>query len=288
MFESLWQDIKFQLRTGGFWTKVIFINCAVFLLVNFFRGFCNFVQPDLVSYTFVVRLFSVSSDLSEIAWRPWTLVSHIFLHEGFWHLLWNCLILYWFSRIVVDLIGYNRSILIFFESALVGVLFFVLSAHWLPWYAHTTLYAQGCSAGVYGLLFAAATLAPNYGIRLLLIGEVAIKYLAFILLVIDLIFAFQIQNSGGHFAHVGGALWGYAYVRLLRQGVNVDFIIQWLSGTARRYKGGVKHSRTKKTENPKSKEKNFDLDALLEKIKRKGIQSLSAEEKEFLDHMSRK
>jgi len=63
-------------------------------------------------------------------------------------------------------------------------------------------YALGASAGVMAVVLAAATLAPEYSMHLLLIGPVRLKYIALVLVLMDLLFLSK-SNTGGHFAHLG-------------------------------------------------------------------------------------
>jgi hypothetical protein len=198
--------------------------------------------------------------------------------------------LYWFGLIVEDFIGRRAALIIFFEGGIVGGIFFLLSCQVIPWYqnqgSHITAY--GASAGIMALLFAAAKISPNYNIRLLLIGNVPIKYLALVLLVLDLLFMSQ-ENTGGHIAHIGGALFGYLYIFLLRKGISLDpgklFVPRFNSPKKSKYQ--QKKQQTKKAPIVANDNKEERLNQILEKIKREGIEVLTAEEKYFLEEMSK-
>lgn len=282
MFDSLYKDMQYQWRTGGFWVRYISICVLVFIMVNVLKAWFTFQDGQVagVSYRQLVDLFCLSSNPLDNLKYFWVWLSHLFVHEGFFHLLWNMLWLYWISAIVEDLIGRRHALYIFFESALAGGLFFLLSTVLFPWYRGIEVHAQGSSAAINGLLFAAATLSPNYNIRLFLIGNVSLKYLAAGLLVLDLLFAGQNANTGGHFAHVGGALWGWAYVVLLRKGYVMDFL------KSRERSKKVQVGNVRPMKQPERKDLN-QLDRILDKIKHQGIQSLTKEEKDFLDRASK-
>jgi hypothetical protein len=169
-------------------------------------------------------------------------------------------------------------------------------------------YALGASGAVMALGGAAWVLAPDYRVRLFLFGEVKVKYVVLVLLLFDLIGIANKYNSGGHAAHLGGFAMGCLFVYRLRDGhdwaepVNriVDRLAQWFSVDKRssfrpKRKPQKAYSRTftatrggkapSDDSNPSYQER---LDAILDKIKQSGYESLSPEEKEFLYNASRK
>jgi membrane associated rhomboid family serine protease len=298
MFESIYKDLLYRIQTGGFWLRTILLCIAVFLIVNLTRAFFTFTNdgfPGEVYYD-IIHSISLSSVWKDNLIFPWVWITHIFLHESFFHLLWNMLWLYWLGAIVEDLIGRRHAILIFFESAIVGGIFFILSASIFPWYKGIEVHAYGASAAVSGLLFAAATISPKYEVRLILIGNVQIKYLALVVLILDLLFASQNSNSGGHFAHVGGAFMGWLYITLLRSGIAMDSWLDWFSSI--REKSNRKTSVrpiikpfntkiNKETNHSSSIPKEEKLNKILDKIKTKGMDALTTDEKEFLENISK-
>lgn len=282
MFDSIYKDLKYKIRTGGFWMRCILLNVSIFVLINILKAwftFQNGTSPGIEYYD-IIHSVSLSSEWLYNFTHFWVWITHFFVHEGFFHLLWNMLWLYWLANIVDDLIGKNHSKYIYVEGAIAGGLFFMLSCAILPWYQNLEIHAYGASAAVMALMFAAATISPTYTIRLILIGPVQLKYLAMVLLVLDLLFAGQNSNSGGHFAHIGGAFWGWLYIVLLRFGLRMNFL-----------EADVKPSRQNRRKEipklPEAKPKDDQLNQILEKIKIKGIHSLSKEEKEFLDKISK-
>jgi len=298
MFESIYKDLRYRILTGGFWLRVIVICIAVFLVVNLLKAYFTFTNdgfPGTVYYD-IIHHISLSSVVKDNFIFPWVWITHVFLHEGFFHLLWNMLWLYWLGAIVEDLIGSRHAILIFFKSAILGGIFFIISASLFPWYRGIEVHAYGASAAVCGLLFAAATISPKYEVRLLLIGTVQIKYIALVVLILDLLFAGQNSNSGGHFAHIGGAFMGWLYITLLRSGVEMD---GWLNlfNSKNRTQNTIHKARnpnisfkiSKKPSHPNTAAppKEERLNTILDKIKTRGMDALTKEEKEFLENISK-
>jgi membrane associated rhomboid family serine protease len=290
MFESIYKDLRYRIQTGGFWIRCIVICIAVFLVINLIRAYFTFVNDGFPGaiYFDIIHHISLSSEIMKDLIFPWVWLTHVFLHESFFHLLWNMLWLFWLGAIVEDLIGKRHAQLIFFESAIFGGIFFIISTHLLPWYYGLEIHAYGASAAVCGLLFAAATISPKYEVKLFLIGDVQIKYIALVVLILDLLFAGENSNSGGHFAHLGGAFWGWAYISMLRKGIAMDAWLNIFNKSDSKKQRNFSNSGFQKKQQRKDPviPKEEKLNKILDKIKNNGIESLNSEEKEFLDHLS--
>lgn len=312
MVQSIWEDIKQQLRHGNMVTRLILINISVFILVwalyLLLLVTIGHSGEHKVLYETIIRWFCMSADWQHLFLRPWELITNMFLHEELLHLVFNMLFLYWFGRIVGDFIGDHRVLPIYLTGGLAGALFFFLSANVL----NIGQYALGASAGVMAMAVAAAVIAPDYSIRLLLFGEVRLKFIVLVLLILDLVAIGKNSNTGGHIAHLGGALAGAVFVLQLRAGndwaipINrfLDKILQLfrsLKGTSSRpgprvvYRNPVKAAaaaegkrHNKAPENNNSLSQQEQIDAILDKIKQSGYNSLSDEEKEFLFNASKK
>ena len=150
----------------------------------------------------------------------WQLISHMFLHSGPMHLAFNMLALWSFGRILEQQWGETRFLIFYLVcgvgAALVSFLvdYFIFGPFW-----GATL---GASGAVYGLLLAFAMLYPNFKIMLIFLPvPVAAKHFVPILLLIDLtggVTGFSIFGSNiAHFAHLGGALFGFLMVLLYRR-----------------------------------------------------------------------
>lgn len=320
MLKSIADDIRKQFDYGNMVTRLIIINTAIFVLINLVRLGFTITAGFKYDARFddVVRLFSIHADLVYTITHPWVIFTHLFLHIGFWHFLFNMLFLHWFGRIVGDLIGDRRVVPLYLLGGLFGALIYLLSA---PLIGATESYAYGASASVMAIVVASGILAPNYLLHLLLIGEVKLKYVVLALIFLDLIGIGGLDNTGGRFAHLGGVAFGVIFISLLGRGrdlsIPVNRFFDWISdlirGNRRRsYRGTtskifVRHSAasavrkhaeaqgpgsaqqrstTAETENRRAYQER--LDAILDKIKSKGYDSLSAEEKEFLFIASKK
>ena len=320
MFNSIWEDVRREFSRGNMITRLIIVNSAIFIFVNIVRliflvtyGGNDFTEP----YRGFIRFLAFSADPLYVLTHPWTVITSMFLHEGFWHILWNMLFLYWFGRIVGDFIGDHRILPLYLLGGLAGGLSYFIYAQFAGLGADH--YAYGASGAVMAIVVAAGAISPDYIMRLLFIGDVKLKYIVLVLVLLDLFALGNNYNTGGHFAHLGGALFGYFFVQQLNSGNDLSAPVSRLirriqvffenlrSGDGERRRGprvvyrntnarkqtARKSSRSStKTSTPpaSSEDQNHQvkLDAILDKIKQHGYESLTAEEKEFLFNASKK
>jgi hypothetical protein len=152
----------------------------------------------------------------------------------------------------------------------------------------------GASGAIMAVLVATATYAPRMNIRLLLVGQVQLWQFTLVILVIDLLQLFT-ENTGGHIAHLSGALFGFVYIKLLLQGIDLSKFISEFFDTLARWFGSKKKNSFKKVHRnyqakplkPVAKvvikdKTQQQIDDILDKISQSGYDSLSADEKEFL------
>jgi len=288
MFDSIKRDIQHQYTYGGMTVRLVMINLAVFITVMLFRlvlFIVNGGQVPGIFYTLTEGL-SLANTWKLILFRPWTLVTHMFFHTGFFHILINMLYLFWFGRVLENLLGERKTLNTYILSGFAGALLYFIFSGLL--YDGVT-YALGASAAVMGIAVAAATMAPDHEFHLLFIGRVKLKFLVLALVLLDLIMIPAMSNSGGHIAHIGGAVMGYVYIKLLYQGVDlgdIDF-----KPNIKRPKFDVYVNEDKMSQKPKKRrpqETQDRIDQILEKIKQSGYESLTQEEKDFLYEASKK
>jgi len=305
MLRSIFEDLRSEFDYGNRVNQLVIVNVAVFILItalNFVLFLINGGKPAGFSGE-ITRYLAMSSNGSFVLTHPWILLTHLFLHLDFFHILWNMLLFIWFGRVTGDLLGDHRVTFLYVAAGLMGALIFYLSASFLAYGSGGTRMAIGASAAVMGIVVSAGVVAPDYTFRLLFVGDVKIKYIVLALLLIDMLSITRNANTGGHFAHLGGALSGWIYVRLLQEGIDLSQPFRDLSSrlqnpfrrpvrrTGRNPNLRVSHRRNRDEEDQFSKREDdyqVRLDHILDKIKLSGYNSLSDEEKEFLYEASRK
>ncbi len=296
MVNSIVEDIKREFqRPNDTLMKLIFINIAIFLIINILYLAVGLWNIELYMLIYG-RGFVLPSDFSTFLIQPWTFITSFFSHREIFHILFNMLWMYWFGRIVQDLIGPRRLLNLYILGGLAGSTLVLLFFNTIPYFMNLgSPGVLGASAAVNAIIIGAATLAPNYSVHLFFIGSVKIKWIAAFCIVVSLI-GIGGSNVGGDLAHLGGALIGYLYISQLQSGNDIgkpiNSILNWFSNlTKPKEKVRVTYKKTsgntKTTNNTKTRRPDQDeIDTILDKISQSGYDSLSKEEKQKLFNAS--
>jgi membrane associated rhomboid family serine protease len=226
------------------------------------------------------------------------LVTSAFLHSGWSHLLWNMVGLYVFGRMLEWSLG-RVDLLVIYFGAVVGGSLLSLYVH-----RHHEYQAYGASGGVCGIIFAYLLLFPGAGIRLYLAVPIP-GWLYAIGFMVGSFFAMkQAKDNIGHDAHLGGAIVGLLVAAALHPEAARDnwkifllvlvpavlllaylwfnpLFLPLLAFSGRLLKPGPRSSKL-----PAHKQEDMEVDALLAKIAQDGLDSLTAEERAFLERVS--
>ncbi|RFP65316.1 rhomboid family intramembrane serine protease [Hymenobacter lapidiphilus] len=297
---SVINDIRtaFSRRDNAL-NQLLLINVLVFVFLVFTKAIMFFTGGQY--YINIIRQFQLPSDLPDLLRHPWTVLTYAFTHEGFLHILFNLINLYWFGALLREYLGDRRLVSVYILGALAGALFFVLSYNLIPALRPALgIPLIGASAGVTAIIMAAATLMPEYQFNLILLGPVRIKYIAAVVIVLSVV-AINQGNPGGGIAHIGGAVLGYLFIKQLRAGRDLGRPVQavgdWVGRVfSSRPNLRVTHRRpataavsTTKGSAPAATRKasaaqpaEDEIDLILDKISHSGYESLSKEEKQKL------
>lgn len=313
MLRSAWSDAKYAFQRGTMTTKLMVFNGLVFALMLLLWIGIGMYYPTsekalaLDLYKSIYQRFAIPSSLNLLLRQPWSLVTSMFLHVEFWgHLLGNLMFLGLFGRVIMDMVGEKRVLPIYFLGGLVGNIMFLIQSNLM--YPGVNHYALGASAGVMALAGAAVTVRPDYELFLMFFGRVKLKYLVGILVLLDLASIARDINTGGHFAHLGGLALGWFFIyRMERSDDMAQPFNRLLSKISAwfQFRAGNAAPRTPKGHRAKrvsftqssgansvsdddNPEKEARLNAILEKIKAYGVESLTPEEKAFLFDASKR
>jgi membrane associated rhomboid family serine protease len=229
------------------------------------------------------------------------LVTSGFLHADWQHLLWNMVSLYFFGNLVELLFGRGDFVLIYF-GAIIGGGLLSLYVH-----RHHDYYAYGASGGVCGMIFAHILLLPGSGIYVYFIPVAIPGWLyAIVFLAGSFVALKRERDNVGHDAHLGGAIVGLLIAAALHPEAAISnwrvfVIVLALAGALlaclwinpillpwSAFRGSWFARRSRKTELPGRRREQAEVDAILDKVANGGIQSLTAEEKAFLEGVSGK
>ncbi len=254
--------------------RIIVANVVVF-----------FLQQTIPAINSLLELRAVG-----LLWRPWTLVSYMFLHGGFSHIFWNMLGLYFFGPILESRLGGARFVRLYLISGLVGGLGWLIFSAFPAGGLGALI---GASGGVFGIQLGFAYFWPRQPIYIWGILPIEARWLVVIMTGISLWSGLNDGGTGGgvaHFAHLGGFLGGFLYLKWLENRQKAPMrewqeqsrpVVPRVEGTGKAMERWGKIRRDDLHEVNRA-----ELDRVLDKISQTGIASLTAGEREFLDRFS--
>lgn len=288
---SVFEDLKQSFKRYGIVQRLIVINVAIFLLMYVGDGLLrlfNVLNDPIVNFT--ETWFALPAALGKLITRPWSLITYQFLHGGIFHILFNMLWLFFMGRLFSEYLGEKKLLAVYFLGGVVGAVFFMLAYNVFPFFNNHLPYAivVGASASVLAISVACATLLPDYPVALFVpTFVVKLKYIALFQIAIDLL-SVSGNNAGGSIAHLGGALFGFVFIKQLQKGNDLSaWLVKLIGAVSAPFnpsKVRVVHKRDNADErfNASKKSKQQEVDQILDKISKSGYSSLTSSEKEIL------
>ena len=291
-------DLKNDFRRASISQQFIYINCGIFVVTALVTIVGVLFNVDKYPW---IEWLELPTWLPRFIKQPWSLLTYMFLHANILHLLFNMLWLYSFGQLFLMFFSARHFRGLYFLGGICGGLLYMLAYNVFP-YFEPYRYGScllGASASVLAIVIATAVREPEYRVNLLLFGQIRLKYLALIVVVIDLLFITS-NNAGGHIAHLGGALAGWWFAAGLRKGTDVT---KWINQAIDWLLGGWKVKRAPKKPkmkvhyggrandyeyNARKKEQDEEVDRILDKLKKSGYGSLTTEEKKRLFDASKR
>lgn len=291
MKSNIFSNIQNQYTKGNGFTKLLYINLAFFIIYIIIHVPLSDSSKYLID-SFINNYLLFPINIKDLLNRPWSILSYMFLHHHPFHLFFNMIWLYFGSKIFLQFFNNRQLITTYIFGGIIGAICFSLFHK----YFDITEPLIGASAGVVAVIIAVAAYQPNYNISVLFLSNIKLKHIAWLS-----VFLFYInldgKNPGGNIAHLGGALYGYLYVVLLKQGfdlsINFDRIAKNISLLFKTNKKLKKtHKRSEKSNDDTFRKckanQQKEIDLILEKISKSGYESLTQKEKERLFKESKK
>ncbi|MBK1440636.1 rhomboid family intramembrane serine protease [Parapedobacter sp. ISTM3] len=275
---DLWDK---AFRSGNPLYLFIAINILVFVGINLLSLVTALGITNVPLSGYLMSWLELPASITGWLYKPWTIATYMFTQQGLFHVLFNMLWLFWLGIIFLDFLKQRQFVFVYLAGGIAGGLLYLLAFNLIPAFSAQAFRTVmiGSSASVSAVVFATATLLPDYTIRMLFFGNVKLKYLALAFIAIDVL-AISGLNAGGSIAHIGGALFGFIYIKRLQNGQDWSRML----GTERRKRKlrvMRNDSMTSPYEEPLVPNQEV-IDRILDKISQSGYDSLTKAEKEAL------
>ena len=283
---SLWDRLQEEYYKGNSAIRqIIIINLGVFILSILVAVFGRLMVFDASN---ILKYFYLPSDLSTFIWQPWSFLTNIFFHDigGIRHIFWNLITLYFIGRLLQDFLSSRQVWQIFLYGGLAGSFLFLFSYNIFPAFAEEKLLSRllGASGGVTAIVVATGVHIPRYNVRPFNLFNIEMRWIALILVLLDLVSFPNSANAGGLLAHIGGAILGALYILHLQGKIEFPtfkFAPRSDMKVNRNSKRGTPPLSKKTVENT-GKPAQEEIDAILDKISQSGYDSLTKKEKDLL------
>lgn len=287
---SIYKELKDSYKYGSPVTRLLYINIIIFIVFGLIHTIFWIAGREPSYYVFS-EWFKAPSYLPELLIKPWSVITYMFFHEDFFHIAFNMLGLYWFGRLFLEFFNKRQLVGLYLIGGIFGYLLFVAGYYSLIPLRNNFSPILGASASVLAILAGVAFSRPNYSIYMMFFGQVKLKYLALIYILLDVI-SMAKGNAGGHIAHLGGMFAGWIFALRLQKnsditiGVNriLDFFATLFKPRKRLKVSHRKPANDYDYKKAKASEQK-EIDAILDKISRSGYDSLNKAEKEMLFKM---
>jgi len=297
--QNFFEYIKNAYRKAGVIGKFIAANTIVFLFFSIlFLVEKLFLIDNLTNN--VKIWFAAPGDPSELLYKPWSIVTQLFTHADFGHFAFNMLAFYFTARIFVQFFGEKRLITTYFVSGIFAYLFHIGCFYLIPAFQQNVVPGLiGASGAVMAIFMAIAVHRPGFRVHLYGLIKVPLMLLALLYIFYDLR---GVVNPDGiaHLAHLGGAAFGALSVMNIQSPKNfMNRLERWLSKLKKprfsfkrkpKMKVYKTDARTMSDDDYNSGKKVHQdrVDAILDKISKKGYEGLTKEEKEILFNESKR
>ncbi|MRG47245.1 rhomboid family intramembrane serine protease [Chitinophaga sp. SYP-B3965] len=288
---SIKSELRMWIRQENMVTYLIITNIAVFLIMGILRLVSLASDSANPIFAFLYDNLSLHTRPDQLLVKPWGFITYMFTHYQVLHILFNLLMFFFFGNLFRSDLSNRRVLPLYLLGGLIGGILYVAVYNILPSYSGIDGTMVGASAAIMTFIVASSTLMPNLEIALFGVFNIRLKWLALGLVVIDL-FSMPDGNLGGLVSHLGGAAFGFAYIRILKSGTDLCsplmILFDKIGDIFSRSRREAKPKKFKPKKSPLRVVRNNEvaistrLDELLDKINEKGLESLTSEEKLWL------
>jgi len=259
---------------SSFWATHRVSKTMIFGLagIHLLMAILNVAAPEVARGVQSFLMLSPGDVLRRL--RLWQLVTYALLHGGLWHLLMNCLGIWFFGRPVEERLGGKRYLLFALATVVAASLAFLLEAALLD----ESVPLIGASGFDFGVVVLCALWYPRMTVLLFFVLPVPLWAVALLFVFVEVVMLLELSGSVAHSAHLGGALYGYLYYRY---GGSIDRVF---AGVDRWQEKRRRHRAEQARRN--EQELRMQVDRILDKVNKEGMSALTEQERRFLKEAS--
>ena len=273
-----------KLSQGNYLIKIIYLNILVFFIINIITviWYLFGLDDSLDIQNTIIHNLGASSSINIFIKKPWTLITHMFIHFDIFHGFFNLCYLYFGGKIFIDYLSQKNLLYTYIMGGITGYVCYLISLNLFPVfdYMNDNIIVLGASASTLAILIASATYVPNLSINIIWLNNIKLKYIAFILIIIDFLSIIN-GNPGAHIAHIGGACYGYIYI-CIKKKMGMEYLNNTITSL---FDYSKSYKYKKEIDYEYNSLKNIEqkkIDKILDKISSSGYDSLSEDEKQKL------
>jgi len=298
--KEIWNDIKERFKKGDILTRLIYVNGGVFIISVLFSIIWSLTfggnynsSSSLFAWWFALPI----NNLEGFIFKPYTLITSMFLHIDISHVFFNMLTLYFLGKIFLDYFNQKQLFGLYILGGLIGGLVLLIITNISPYFKVSTV-AYGASAAVMAIVIGVISYTPKTSVNLFGVFPVKILWIGVFFVLSDIIYFYD-SNTGGHIAHLVGAGVGYWFASAYKQGRDITiktngYIDKTIGLLTRKGKMKVIYNQNKERQmsyeqyNESQRVSQAEIDAILDKISASGYSSLTKKEKDILFQYSNK
>jgi hypothetical protein len=281
-FKTEFNHVKEQLTKGSMTLKLVVANCIVYEVLQLILGISTLFKFGGDTQYYLEQVFALNTNWLSALTHPWTIFTSIFVHLSFSHVLFNMLFLYFAGTYYEQLFGAKKLLITYILGGITGSLFEVIAAIVLP---ENSSFVLGASGSIMAIFAAVSFYRPQTPVSIFGLITVPIFVFALFFIVKDIV-GIVGEDDIAHFAHIGGALFGFLATRNIMSSNNPVNLVSNLFAKNTVQKTQKRRPKTDEQYNAEKREKQMKIDAILDKISKSGYESLTKNEKDFLFNQS--
>ena len=281
-------ELKQTFLHGKMTHRLIIVNVAVFVLIQICQAIFRLKGYEYKGIFYAKKLLTLDTNLTGFSHKPWGIITSIFAHFDFIHLLFNMVFLYFAGKIYEDIFHGKRLLFTYILGGIFGgIAEMAIQSLFSP--LKESALVVGASGSIMAIFVAVAFHSPSMKVQLFGRFSIRLYFVALFFLIQDII-GIGKDDGIAHFAHLGGAIFGVLSVQnsslLNRIGKGFTSLFKGKFGTSKKQQP---KSRFKSNEdyNQERREQQIQTDKILDKISKGGYESLTKQEKDFLFKQSK-